>query len=326
MAKRKKKAASPRQKTLGKRAAAYQLKLKTLRSILGGFDAKKFVTLQQSKPKTARGQAARRKAMQKVSRTFERLRPYVHRSFKLVRTANKKHLDTLRRHVGLTKFKRLRAVPLPTAAKKVTVRFDKQGRPLIREDGLGQKLFLFPHVPRARFVKDSKGRRRWIDAQTDANAMLETMLARMPEGIYVLMSRHHFLIPTATDRENLQWQTNKLYSDYEGSPEFLGTFYGYRYMTDSHEQFLHMKAAMMSERTRRREKRRVALAARALKEILAMDRQLKYGVPLTRGQTTRRAKLRTMGEAPWQREKREAAERKLRNRKMSKRARATGRR
>jgi hypothetical protein len=97
-------------------------------------------------------------------------------------------------------------------------------------------------------------------------------------------------------------------------------------MTDSHEQFLHMKAAMMSERTRRREKRRVALAARALKEILAMDRQLKYGVPLTRGQATRRAKLRTMGEAPWQREKREAQARKERNRKMSKRGRATGRR
>jgi hypothetical protein len=326
MAKRKKKAATPRQKLLGKRAAAYQLKLKTLRSILGGFDAQKFTTLQQSKPKTARGQAARRKAMQKVSRTFERLRPFVHRGYKLVRTGNSRHLDTLRRHAGLTKFKKLRAVPLPTAAKKVTVRFDKHGRPLIREDGLGQKLFLFPHIPRARFISGANGKRRWIDAQADAVAMLQEMLPRMPEGIYVLMSRHHFLIPTATDRENLEWQTNKLYSDYEGSPEFLGTFYGYRYMTASYEQFLHQKAAMLSERTRRKERRRVALVARAQKEILIMDRQLKSGAPLTRGQTSRRAKLKTMGEAPWEIEQREALMRKARNRKVSKRARATGRR
>lgn len=326
MAKSKRSKPTPRVRVLSKRAANYQLKLKTLRKILGGFDAKKFDALQSKKPASAKGRAARRRDMQKVAKTFQRLRPYVHRNYKLVAPGKRADFDTLRRHVGLTKFKKLRAIPYPTAAKKLSVRFDKQGRPLIREDGLSQKLFLFPHVPRARFVRDANGKRRWIDAQADAKAMLADMLPKMPEGYYVLMSRHHFLIPTGTDRDNLEWQTNKLYSDYEASPEFLSTFYGYRYMTDSYEQWLHLKNAMLSERTRRKEKRRVALAARALKEIIAMDKQLKSGAPLTRGQTTRREKLRTMGEAPWQTEKREAAERKMRNRKLSKRARATGRR
>jgi hypothetical protein len=323
--KKKRPPASPRQKVLGKRAAAYQLKLKTLRSILGGFDAKKFSTLQQSKPKTARGQAARRRDMQKVAKTFQRLRPFVHRAHKLVKPGKRVHFDTLKRHVGITNFKKLRAIPYPTHAKKISVRFDKGGRPLVRLDGVGEKMFLFPHVPRARFVKQPDGS-RWIDAQADAQSMLAEMLPHMPEGVYVLMSRHHFLIPTATDRENLEWQTNKLYTDYEASPEFLSTFYGYRYMTDSYESWLHQKAVMVSERSRRKERRRVALVARALKEIIAMDKQLKSGAPLTRGQKTRRAKLRVMGEAPWQREKREAQMRKERNRKLSKRARATGRR
>ena len=58
---------------------------------------------------------------------------------------------------------------------------------------------------------------------------------------------------------------------------------------------------MSSERGRIRGVRKRQRSAKALKEIIAMDKQLKAGVPLTRGQTTRRAKL-------------------------SKRARATGRR
>ena len=326
MAKKKKSKPTARQRVLGKRAASYQAKLKVLRSLMGGFDAAKFTTLQQSKPKTSRGQKARRASMQKVAKTFQRIRPFVHRTYKLVKVKKRAHLDVLCKHVGLTKFKKLRAVPLPTVAKKVSVRFDKQGHPIIREDGVGQKLFLFPHIPRARFLRSPDGSRRWIDAQADASAMLAEMLPRMPEGYYVLMSRHHFLIPTGTDRENLEWQTNKLYSDYEGSPEFLGTFYGYRYMTDSYEQWLHMKKVMQSERARRKDLRRRKLAARALKEILVMDRQLKAGQPLTRGQTTRREKLKTMGEAPWQTEKREASERAKRRGKLSKRARATGRR
>lgn len=323
MAKRKK--TSPRQKVLGKRAANYQLKLKTLRAILGGFDAQKFNTLQSKKPQTAKGRAARRRDMQKVAKTFERLRPFVHRGYKLVRPGKRVHFDSLRRHVGITRFKKLRAIPLPTVAKKVTVRFDKHGRPLIREDGVGQKIFIFPHVPRARFV--GRGRqRRWIDAQADAQAMLKDMLPAMPEGIYVLMSRHHLLIPTSADRDQLEYKVSRLYAMYEASPEFLGTFYGFRYMTDSVEQWRHMRDVLLSERSRRKDRRQRALAARALKEILVMDRQLKSGEPLARGQTTRRAKLRTMGEAPWQREAREAAMRKARKGKLPKRARATGRR
>lgn len=326
MAKRKKPPTTPRAKTLGKRAAAYQLKLKTLRAILGGFDAKKFNTLQASKPKTTRAQKARRASMQKVSRTFERLRPFVHRSYKLVRASNKQHFDTLRRHVGVTKFKKLRAIPFPTTAKKLSVRFDVHGRPLIREDGLGQKVFLFPHIPRSRFVKGLYGAGRFVDAEEDAIYMLRQMLPQMREGYYIFMSRHHFLIPFSASRDKLEEETRRFYGKYEGSPEFLATFFGFKFMTDSEERWFAMKAEMTSERKRRAGRRQRALAARALKEIIAMDKQLKGGTPLTRGQTTRRAKLRTMGEAPWQKEKREAEERKTRTRKLSKRARATGRR
>jgi len=326
LAKKKKARPSARTKLLGKRAANYQYKLKVLCTILGGFDARKFETAQKSQPKTIKGRQARRAALQKVARTFARVRPFVHRGYKLVRPASKRNFDTLRRHVGITKFKKLRAIPLPTIAKKVSVRFDKHGYPIIREDGVGQKVFLFPHVPRSRYVKGTYGAGQFVDAEKDALHMLSQMLPRMPDGYYMFMSRHQFLIPFSADRDKLAEEVRRLYFKYEGSPEFLGTFYGFKWLTDSEEQFAEMKKEMRSERERRKGRRRRLLAARALKEIIAMDRQLKSGQPLTRGQTTRREKLKTMGEAPWQTEKREASERAKRRGKLSKRARATGRR
>lgn len=265
---------------------SYTYRLSVVRQITGAFDAKKFDTLKFSRPKTAKAKAAKRKALNNFNRTYHRLRRYVVQPHKVVKPKNKKALDSLRKHLNIPKFAKMRGVPVLSNAKRVTVRFDKKFRPLIREDGVGQKLFLFPHKPRSHTVK-----KKFIDAEADAQRMLARMLPDMPDGFYVLMTRHQFLIPESGDRGSLKNILSHVYNSYDGNPEFLKSIVGFKFLTDSVDAWQQFVNEGRSQREFERGKRRRQRLMKAVKEIVAMDKQLKKGIPLTRGQVTRRAKL-----------------------------------
>lgn len=265
---------------------SYTYRLSVVRQITSAFDAKKYDTLKFSRPKTAKAKAAKRRALNNFNRTYHRLRRYITQPHKVVKPRNKKQLESLRRHLNIPKFAKMRGVPVLSNAKRVTVRFDKKFRPLIREDGVGQKLFLFPHRPRSH-----KRGRKFIDAEADAQSMLAKMLPDMPDGFYVLMTRHQFLIPESGDRGSLQSILSHVYNSYDGNPEFLKSIVGFKFLTNSVDAWQRWRDEGMSQRAFEKGKRKRQRIMRALKEIIVMDKQLKSGKPLSRGQITRRAKI-----------------------------------
>jgi len=265
---------------------SYTYRLSVVRQVTAAFDAKKFDTLKFAKPRTAKQKAARRRKLNNFNRTYHRLRLYLEKPHKIVKVKNKKQLDSLRSHLRIPKFKKMRGVPVLSSAKRVTVRFDKKLRPLIREDGIGQKLFLFPHMPRSH-----KRGKKFIDAEADAQRMLDAMLPDMPEGFYALATRHSFLISDVGDRESLKRDLAEFYNSYGRAPEFLKEIVGFKFLTNSIDAWQQWKDELKSQRAAVKGARKRQRLARALKEIIAMDKQLKSGKPLSRGQVSRRAKI-----------------------------------
>lgn len=282
---------SRRARALGKHAERYAHELKTVRRVFKDFDAKKFDAAQVAVGRSPKARKEAAKIRAKVRRRFNAIRPYVNRGVKFLAPKKREHFDRLREAVGVKKFSNMRAIPMPTQAKRVRVRFDRKGRPIISEDGVRNTYFLFPRVPRARQLPGPLGTRRFLDAQDDAVEMLRAMLPTMPPGYYVFLTRHNFLIPQSGDRDRLESMVRELYSSYGNSPEFLKLFVGFRYITDSEEEWFRIKQEMSSERARLKGVRRRQRVGRRLKEIIAMDKQLKSGKPLSRGQISRRARL-----------------------------------
>lgn len=259
----------PRQKipksvrAAGKRAAQYSERLKILRKFTGEFDAKRFEKIYLSKPQSARGKREKKAALQKVARTFARLKPFVHRPHKIVRPTSPRNLASLRKFVGMTNVKKLRAVPVPTdRAKTLRVTFDKKGRVEIREGKSRWKTFLFPHKP-----KDSD----------DIIEMTEAMVPKMPRGIYTLMTRHHFLIPTTADRDQLVETLRRFAFQYRESPEFLSMLYGFKWVSGSYERALEFQKYMRTERGRQKLERKRLKSESAARVIAEMNRKLKSG-------------------------------------------------
>lgn len=277
-----KKKASPAAKRLGKRAAKYSEKLKTLRKFTSEFDAKKFDRVYKSAPRTEKSRRERKAILQKVSRTFSRVRPFAHRPHKLVRPTSKENFESLREFVGLPKFKKLKAIPVPTdRGGKLKVTFDKKHRVKLREGNAQWKVFLFPHKPRNHY----KGGKLVTTAVEDIEEMTAALVKTMPPGMYVLMSRHHFLVPTVTDREGLLATVRGFMNQYKGSPEFLKLLYGFKWISGSYERAQEFQTYMKTERGRMKlERRRVSLEKKA-RVIAEMDRAFK------RGKISRRAKI-----------------------------------
>lgn len=270
---------------------SYTYRLSVVRQITGAFDAKKFDTLKFSKPRTVKARAAKRKALNNFNRTYHRLRRYIAQPHKVVRLKNKKQLEAMRKFVGVPRIRKLKGVPFLTSAKRVSVRFDKKLRPLIREDGVGQKIFLFPRRPRPHMVREPDGTKRFVDVSDDAVEMMKAMLPAMPEGFYVFMTRHQFLIAEASEKNSLLRDLRQFYHQYGDVPDFIKTLVGVKFLTDSVQQWKQWRLELTSRREAEKGKRKRQRLQRALKEIIAMDKQLKKGIPLTRGQVTRRAKI-----------------------------------
>lgn len=274
---------------VGKRASSYSYKLKALRQIVSGFDSKEFDKAYAAKPRTKAGKAKRAKTLAKVRSHFDRVRPFVHRSHKVVRVKNKAHLEELRKHVGITKLKGLRAVPVPTAKpNKTRVKFDKAGRVSITVGAREEKLFRFPHMPRSA---------------DDAIAMLEGMLPEMPFGFYVLATRHHFLLHGIIERDALVGELRAFFHQYRQSPEFLKLLYGVKWLARSQKAAQERRKLERTERGRHKLERKRVASEKAARQIAAMDKAFKRlgSMEFVRGPKRRRPPL-------------------------SKRARATGRR
>ena len=259
MAKRTK--ATKRAVRVGKRASSYSYKLQQLRKVVSGFDSKEFDKAYSAKPRTKAGKAKRAKQLAKVRSHFSRVRPFMHRSHKVVRPKTAAQLEELRKFVGITKVKGLRAIPVPTAKPKSTsVKFDKDGRVRISIGKREEKIFRFPHMPR-----DSD----------DAIAMLEAMLPQMPYGFYVLATRHHFLLHGTIERDQLVGELRAFFHQYRQSPEFLRLLYGVKWLARSQETAETRRKLERTERGRQKLERKRINAERAAKQIAAMDKAFK---------------------------------------------------
>lgn len=255
------KKATKRAARVGKRASNYSYKLKQLRTIVSGFDSKEFDKAYSAKPRTKAGKAKRAKVLAKVRSHFERVRPFVHRSHKVVRVRNKAHLEELRKHVGLTKLKGLRAIPVPSPKPgKTKVKFDKAGRVSITVGKREEKLFRFPHMPRSA---------------DDAIEMLEGMLPDMPFGFYVLATRHHFLLHGIIERDALVGELRAFFHQYRASPEFLRLLYGVKWLARSQKPAMERRKLERTERGRNKLERKRVASEKAARQIAAMDKAFK---------------------------------------------------
>lgn len=259
MAKRRK--PSPRAKRVGKRASAYSYRLKQLRAVVSGFDSKEFDKAYSAKPRTKAGKAKRARMLANVRAHFARVRPFVHRSHKIVKVRNKAHLEELRKHVGLTKLKGLRAVPVPTAKpSKTRVKFDKKGRVSVTVGKREEKIFRFPHMPKS---------------SDDAIAMIEAMLPDLPFGFYVLATRHHFLLHGVIERDQLVGELRAFFHQYRQSPEFLRLLYGVKWLARSAGAATQRRKLERTERGRAKLERKRIASEKAARQIAAMDRAFK---------------------------------------------------
>lgn len=252
----------------------YSQKLAALRRLESGFDAKRFDRKPGFYPKTAKARAERKKLGDKVARAFKRIAPFVHRPHKLVRVRNAENLKALKKFVGMSGFKNLRAVPVPTMrAGKLKVSFDKKHRVTLR-DGQGKwKFFPFPHAPR--------------DGQ-DAIDMMEALMETLPGGLYILASRHHFLIPTVADRDSLASELRKFVFAYRASPEFLRLLVGVKWVSGSYERAQEIQRGLRSEREREKSERKRIKNERIARELASMDRAFKAGKISARARATGR--------------------------------------
>lgn len=263
-------------KRVGKRASAYSYRLTTLRKFVSGFDGKEFSAAYSSRPKTKAGKAKRAKLLAKVRSHFSTLKPFVNRSHKAVKTRSGRNLEELRKHVGLTKIKGLRAIPVPTGKPKSTfVRFDRKGRPTIIVGKREEKIFRFPHMPR--------------DAD-DAIAMAEAMISELPYGFYVLATRHHFLLHGVIERDQLVSELRAFFYQYRQSPQFLKLLYGVKWLARSAETADARRKGERSERGRAQLERKRIASEKAARQIASMDRAFKQARAARLAPLTKRAR------------------------------------
>lgn len=230
------------------------------------FDAKKFDRVYKSAPRSENGKRVRRAMLQKVKRTFERVRPFVHQPHRVVKVRPGKNaarnLDELRKYAGFPILKGLRAIPVASAKpKSVRVTFDRKGRPTVSAMGREEKLFRFPHVPRSG---------------DDAIEMLEAMLEdkKLPAGFYIAASRHTFLIGGAAflaDRDTLLEEFKRFVYNYApGNPAFIRLLYGVKWIAGSGAAALKRREEMSTERGRHKLERTRILEERKARELRAM--------------------------------------------------------
>lgn len=272
-------------RALGKRASAFKAKLALLRKVSDEFDAKSLDTLYTVKPRTAKGKRARAAALDRVARTFKRLRPFVDRPHQLVRLRDKKKIAALKKYVGFGNFKGIRAIPVPTENKQnLRVKFDRSRRVEIHyqwpkgvrsELQTSYRIYALPHKPR--------------DGD-DLIAMTEQMVKSLPDGFYVIMTRHNFLIPSASDRDSLARTMRSYVYQYGRAVEFLRLIYGFKLILegDDPNAVLKKMKELRDERNNRKALAKRLKHERIARELAAMQRTFKRGKVSKRARATGR--------------------------------------
>jgi hypothetical protein len=262
-----------RARAVGKRASVFLTRLAALRKFTSEFDSSRFEKSFTAKPKSAKGKAAKKRDLEKVRRTFARLRPFIHRPHKVVSPRSSRNRDSLREYVGMARLKGLRAIPVPTDRKdKLRVSFDRKGRVKLRDGVAKHKVFLFPHKP--RMIR--RGRKVVGTLVDDILAMTQEMLKTMPRGQYVLHTAHHYLMPTMEDRDELPGMIRRFANQYK-DPEFLKMLRGFKWISGSYEKAQQIQEFMKTERGKLKWERKRTKAENAARVIAAMDRQIKSG-------------------------------------------------
>ncbi len=246
----------PRHKTRSPvgRLAAYEAKLAAVRQYVAGFDAKELNDLYTRKPRTAKTKAARSAKLAQISRTYNKLKPYLQRSHKRVKPRNADHVAAIAEYANVPKLKGLRAVPVATEfPKKFKVSVDRKGQvSATRGKRYKEIIYKFPRRPKPHKTKAGK----FLTAGEHAIAMTEAMLPTLKPGIYVLMTRSQALIPFTADRESLLQTMRSFVFRYEkNAADFMELLVGVKWLAHTAETAMKRQAeikAARSEAARRR--------------------------------------------------------------------------
>lgn len=224
----------PRRKipTAQKRYAAYQLKLKAVRQFVAGFDGKAWADAYTRKPRSDNGKRERAKQLAKVSRTYSKLKPYLQRSYKVIRPRKAENVAAIADYANVPKLKGLRAVPVATEfPDKFKVTVGRNGQvTATRGKRYKEVIYKFPRRPKTHELKSGKT----ITAGEHAIAMLEAMLPDLKPGIYVLMTRSQNLVPFTADRDSLLRIMREFVFRYEkNAADFMQLLTGVKWLAHS---------------------------------------------------------------------------------------------
>lgn len=269
MAKQKKKV-SRKARQVGKRSSEYTRRLKLLREITSNFDAKRFAQAYDRKPSKQRTRDLRH-----VSEQYRRLKPWLVRTQKVFSSRSKRNLEELRKVAGFPRIKGLRGVPIETAKPDRTrVTFDKRGRPTIKTAGTQWKIFRFPRLPRDGW-HTHEGKRVFRTAADDATFLMSELQKTLPAGVYVVMTRHHFLLHGSIERDALTSEIKALAEEYNRrAPGFARLIYGVKWIGRGDEAAEKRRRGELSEREARKIERKRIKNEKAAREIARMHKIL----------------------------------------------------
>lgn len=108
----------------------------------------------------------------------------------------------------------------------------------------------------------------------DAIEMLEAMMSELPEGYYFMATRHHMLIHRGFDKGQLLEGMRQFVYNYQSSPEFLKLMFGVKWVSGSLRKMRRMREQMQTERGREKLERQRIKAEKIAREISAQHRRL----------------------------------------------------
>jgi hypothetical protein len=263
---RTKRPAAPR------RSVDYRIRLAAVRQLVEGFDAKKWTDLYEKKPRTPATKKARARDLARLRRKYAQLKPFLQRSYKIIRPRKPEHVAAIAEYANVPKVKGLRAVPVATEfPDKFKVRVDRKGQVIAtRGKRYKEVLYKFPKRPRAHTVKAGRAK-KFVTAGEDAIAQMQALLPKLKPGIYVLMTRSQVLVPFTADRDSLLQTLREFVFRYEkNAADFMRELVGVKWLAHSAQAAMKRQKEIKAGRTeaqRRRQDAKRMMAERTAKKL-----------------------------------------------------------